>query len=116
MVEEGYEPAVQYATEDEARAAAETLVLRGIGASWEEADEPPAEGMPAGYFVVVADGEATRAREVLGVPEPEPSAEALAARAKRGRPQWLYVGGIFLVAMIVIPVIAFYVSFKLAGG
>lgn len=114
MVEQGYEPAVQFATEEEARTAVEMLLLRGLGATYEPADAPAAAGLPIGFYVVVAEGEAPRARQILEVPEPEP--EPGDPQARKKVPQWVYVVLVFGVAMIVVPLIAFYVSFKLAGG
>jgi hypothetical protein len=111
MPSEGYETAAWYEIEPDARAAAETLTLRGVGATWE-----PSGADPPGYHLVVVEGDAVRARAILGVAEPEPDAAAMVERRRRERPQWLYALLIVLGALVVIPLVAFYFSYKLAGG
>jgi hypothetical protein len=111
MTSEGYERAATYGTEPEVRAAVETLTMRGIGATW----EPSGDG-PSAYHLVVVEGAAVRARAVLGVAEPEPDAAGMVERRWRERPQWLYAVFIVLGALVVIPLVAFYLSYKLAGG
>jgi hypothetical protein len=109
--DDAYESAAELPTEAEARAAVETLLLGGVGATYR-----PAIIAPARFEVVVVAGTARRAREILGLPEPEPDAELVVDQLRRQRPQWLYIVGIFLVALVVIPLVAFYATFKLAGG
>lgn len=96
--------ATRCATVAEAEQAVEALVVAGIGA------------LASGTAVLVVPDDRRRAREVLGLPddEPGPPPEELARRAKRR--QVLLVLAIFAVAMVVIPLVAGFVSYKLAGG
>jgi hypothetical protein len=101
-----YEVAARFATEDEAHAAVETLILRGLGAM-----AKPCPDGEAGFDVLVVPGETPHAAEILGLPvedAPEPR--------RGGRRQVLSVLAIFGVALVVLPVVAFFVSFKLSGG
>ena len=101
-----YEVAARYATQDDARRAVETLILRGLGAMSE-----PDEDAGAGFAVLVVPGQTAQAAEILGLPvehPPEPP--------RRGRPQLLWVLVIFGAALIILPALAFFVSFKLSGG
>lgn len=92
------------ATVAEAEQAVEALVVAGIGA------------LASGTAVLVVPDDRRRAREVLGLPddEPGPPPEELARLARRR--QVLLVLAIFAVAMVVIPLVAGFVSYKLAGG
>ena len=98
--------AARYDTEEEARRAVETLILRGVGAMSEQRDEP---GPP--HVVLVVPGETRHASEILGLPdlgEPEPEPVR--------RPQLVWILAIFGAALIILPLLAFFLSFKLAGG
>jgi hypothetical protein len=71
----------------------------------------PDEDAGAGFAVLVVPGQTSHAAEILGLPvehPPEPP--------RKGRPQVLWVLVIFGVALIVLPLLAFFVSFKLSGG
>lgn len=103
---DGYEVVARYHVEDEANHAVEDLLLRGVGAMVER---QPHE---APFALLVVDGAGDRAREVLGLPA---VASDEPPRTK-DRSQWLWVLLIFVAAMIVLPVIAFFVSYKLSGG
>lgn len=98
--------AARYDTAEQAREAAETLILRGIGAMTE------VEGGPEGsHAVMVVPAQTGKAREILGLAdETEPAPEPPKRR------QLAYVLAIFGVALIVLPLLAFFVSYKLAGG
>jgi hypothetical protein len=101
-----YEVAARFATEDEARDAVETLILRGLGAM-----AAPGRGGEPGFEVLVVPGETGHAAEILGLPVDETPAPR-----RGGRRQFLSVLAIFGVAIVVLPVVAFFVSFKLSGG
>jgi hypothetical protein len=101
-----FEVVARYQVDDEARQAVETLTLRGIGAMSERQDHPQAP-----FAVLVVPGETSRAREVLGLPQAA-SADPVPSR----RPQLIWVLAVFVAALIILPVIAFFVSFKLSGG
>lgn len=98
--------AARFATEDEARQAVERLTLRGIGALSERGDD--ANGP---FAVLVVPGETHRACEVLGIAADRP-AEPPPSR----RPQLLWVLVVFGAALIILPALAFLLSFKLSGG
>jgi hypothetical protein len=100
-----FEVAATYGTEREARDAAATLLLKGMGAATEPADDGD------GFCVMVVPGHAAHAAEILGV-----RAEPVAEPEPAGRSQVVPVLLIFGAAMIILPLIAFFVSFKLSGG
>jgi len=87
-----------------AERAVATLVEAGIGA------------VAVGEAVLVVPGDRRRAREVLGLPDdqPGPPPEELARLARRRQAMLVLV--IFAVAMVVIPLIAGVVTYKLSGG
>jgi hypothetical protein len=90
-----------------AHGAAAALVEHGIGAVLDDGS-PPRTGL------AVLPSEAPRARELLGLAEPEaPTGEVDLRTASRS---WLVPVLIFAVALVLVPLIAFFVSFKLAGG
>jgi len=116
--------------EDAARPVVESLLLAGVGPSLREVAD--------GVAVCVVAGEGERARRVLGLDAPvdpsavlgalavSPSAAGSAARrsaAGAAAPADVPAGwstmriiALFVLALMVIPVIAFYVSFRVAGG
>lgn len=106
-----YDAIARFATEDEARRAVETLVEQGIGATWEPTPVPDPETGLSTFTLLVVPGDGSRARELLGLPPVEGDEPP-----SRRLPQWAYVVAIFVAALIIIPTIAFFVSFKLAGG
>lgn len=104
---------VRYETEDEATSAVKVLTRRGIGALVER--ESKADG-EAGFEVLVVLGDMERACETLGVDAPESLSEDLAALSRRRFPDWVLVLIIFIAAMIILPLAAYFLSYKLSGG
>jgi len=92
---------------DTANRTAATLVEHGMGAVL-EAGDPPRTG------VAVLGSDAARARQVLGLVEPDDTAEEVELRTMSR--SWLIPALIFAAAFVLVPLIAFFVSFKLAGG
>jgi hypothetical protein len=93
---------------DEARRAAEKLVMRGVGVVTEPRDEPD-----PGFAILVVPEVSPQAAEILGLsPERVATTEALPPR----RPQLLMILAVFGVALVVLPLLAFFLSFKLSGG
>lgn len=116
---------------DEARPLIESLLLAGLGPSLRDG--------PTGTEITVVTGQGGRARQVLGLPgaASEPPG---GARSKPGPGGVRSPGGegpgiaptsaldairrsstvralvIFAIALVVIPTVAFFVSYKLAGG
>jgi hypothetical protein len=98
--------AARYDTEEDARRAVETLLLRGVGAMSEHR-----EGGGPSHVVLVVPEETRHASEILGLPDPgEPDVPP--AR----RPQLVWILAVFGAALIILPLLAFLLSFKLAGG
>lgn len=97
-----------------ARSTAARLVEAGIGATVDVA--PPAadaagEGPPVEHWVVqVLPEDHVRACELLGLPAPEPDPEDERAE----RPPWRTILMIWLVAMILFPALAFWLTVQLA--
>jgi hypothetical protein len=99
----------QYPTAEAAQTQAAFLVERGVGATVET---DPGSGQPA---LAVLDDDAERAREVLGlalVERHDPSETELVS-ANRA---WLIPVVLIGLALLVVPIIAFFVAFKVAGG
>src|SRR5512147_1071152 len=95
----GYEVVARYRAEADANQAVEDLVLRGTGAIVErQAHEAP-------FALLVVNGQADRAREVLGLP---PVTGLDVPIEKPARPQMFWVIVIFLAALIILPLIGFY--------
>ena len=96
----------------DANRAASLLVERGVGAVLDES-APPRVG------VTVLPIDAARAREVLSLPEaettPEDEEQDLQDLRAVGR-TWLVPVLIFAVALVTIPLIAFFIAFKSSGG
>jgi hypothetical protein len=103
----GYEIVARYHVEDDAKAAAETLLLGGLGAIVETQTDHQ-----AAFTLVVVPDDADRARALLGLP-PVDKAEPLRPPAKSNL---FWIGAIFIAAMVILPAIAFFVSFKISGG
>jgi len=92
---------------DDANRAAASLVEHGVGAVLEQGS-PPRTG------VAVLVGDASRARQVLGL---EAEAETFESdELKEMSRTWLIPVLIFAVAIVVVPLVAFLLSFKLSGG
>ena len=115
------------ADHDDARPLVESLLLAGLG--------PSVRDTPHGVEVTVVAGQGRRAREVLGLAEEDPAPPAPAPRRSLVNPFGPGPGAapsgdapvadrsstaralvIFAVALVVIPAVAFYISFKVAGG
>ncbi|WP_208026952.1 hypothetical protein [Rhabdothermincola sediminis] len=107
-----YDAIARFVTEREARRAVESLVGHGIGATWEPTPVPDPDTGRQTFTLLVVPGDGSRAREILGLPPV--AGEQVTGRRKL--PQWAYVVGIFVAALIILPTIAFFVSYKLAGG
>lgn len=125
---------VRFDSQDEAAAAAKLLTRQGIGSlvetgSVSEATSGPAPGPveqdrdqagpasgEASYSVLVVLDDLARACETLGVEPPEGLDEELAQRRRRRFPDWVYVVAIFVVALITLPLVAYFVAFKASGG
>ena len=108
-----YEVIARYTSEAELCAAIEHLTLAGIGTRSEEGTVPdPALGQVV-HSLCVVPGDGNRARGVLGLAAmPDEPGTATGRRF----PDWVYLLAIFLAAAIIVPAIAFFVTFKLSGG
>ncbi len=117
--EEGvFTVANEYVSEAEANDGARSLVEHGIGAEVSPipADELPEDGPSAGYQVRVLAHEQIRAQEVLGLIEPEdrPEANPVEFVPPPKRPlAWKQILVIWLIAMIVLPVVAFLLTYEI---
>jgi hypothetical protein len=105
-----------YESADVAQARASSLVERGLGATIEPAD--PGSGGPNGasWALRVLPDDATRAREVLGLPEvslDEADEDEELTQSVRSVLIPVLLG---IVVLVVVPLVAFFVSFKLSGG
>jgi hypothetical protein len=114
--DQSFEIAARYESDDEAREAVEALTLGGVGATWESRATPDAADTGGEFAVLVVPGEAVRAREILGFAAAPDGAGPSAAQKEDRRKQLFWVLLVFGLAMIVVPAIAFFVSFKLSGG
>lgn len=103
---------VEGIVEDVARAGAVALLEAGIGAETDTG--------PEGWSLRVLAVDAPRAVEILGLPVPEADSEGAALlrppESKKERPPWVRIAVIFVVAIIVIPLGAYYFTFKVTGG
>lgn len=124
----------RFDSQDEAAAAAKLLTRHGIGSLVEtghvsestsgpapgpveqDRDETGPVGGEASYSVLVVLDDLARACEMLGVEPPEGLDEELAQRRRRRFPDWVYVVAIFVVALITLPLVAYFVAFKASGG
>jgi hypothetical protein len=105
---DGFEIVARFHDDAGAEAAAEQLVLRGVGAMVERRPDHEAE-----LVVLVVAGEAGRARDILGLAAPDAD-DRLIERPAKTNAFWIAI--VFIAGMILLPLVAFYVSFKLAGG
>jgi len=102
----------RHTVESDARARAASLVSQGIGA---EVDRQ-ADAFPQGAYVVsVLATDARRARQVLGLEEQTDHDMDEAELTRSVRP-WLIPALIIAAAFIIVPIAAFYITFKLQGG
>lgn len=132
-------PVVGYPTEDDASAAIKELVVHGIGATIREieprvrpdapplgaaeppsmAPEPPVADDPdveLRFEVMVVEGDRFRALEILGIVDERALEEASVERARRTAPSLKVLIPVLLGAFILLPAIAFYLSYKASGG
>jgi hypothetical protein len=91
---------------EDAHRAASALVENGVGAVLDQ--NSPRTGL------AVLTSDSGRARQVLGLAEPKTVADELELKATNR--SLLVPVLICCVAMVVVPLVAFFVSFKLAGG
>jgi hypothetical protein len=97
-----------YPTQGAARQFAASLVEHGVGATIETGSDR--------FGVAVLEADIPRARELLGLaddPGAEPETEADLAHANRA---WLIPVLVAAAVLVIVPLTAFFVSFKLSGG
>jgi hypothetical protein len=99
----------RYETRQAADGQASFLVERGVGAAVVLDDGNGSFGL------AVLDEDASRAREIIGLVEPEPNEPSEVELIGAARP-WLIPVLLIGVAMFVIPVVSFLIAFKLSGG
>lgn len=136
----GFVVVTRFTSEDDANAAARTLVENGVGAFVEDASPPappPAEAgpvnalaaepatdaawpaapvteLPGRYAVSVLASDLVRACSVLDLPVPDYAAPVDdTAKAKRSDLKKMLI--IWAIAMVVIPVAAFYLTYFLTS-
>ncbi len=115
-----------YASEAEARTAAATLIERGVGADVETEPasiELAGEGIDsqvthdgARYGVAVLADHDRRAREILGLPDAETVLGDRDDEITRTVRSMLIPVLVAAAVLIVVPLLAFYITFKLSGG
>jgi len=106
-----------YATEEEAVEQARLLVEHGIGASVAEARAGKEPASPnAAFRLEVLPIDVPRAERVLGFVEPDPDYDpADPPRLEKGPTPWKALLLIWLAAMIVVPVLAFLLTWQLSS-
>jgi hypothetical protein len=103
-----------YPEEGRARDLARQLVGQGIGATVEPGPDP---GAAPTWGVAVLAADQTRAREVLGLPEPARTDGVGEGDELRSGARQLWLPVLLAVgALVLVPLVAFFVSFKLSGG
>jgi len=102
----------RHAVEDDARARAASLVSQGIGA---EVDGPTDASPTGAYAVAVLPADAERARQVLGL-APVVDDDLDEAQLTSSVRTWLIPVLLLAAAFVIVPIAAFYVTFKLQGG
>jgi hypothetical protein len=108
----------EFATEEGARKVGAELVERGIGAEVEPvpAAELDDDGPRAAYRVLVLEHQLVRAQEVLGLVEPEdrpPANPEEPMEPVKGETNWKAVVLIWLAALILLPAVAFFVTYTI---
>jgi len=116
--DEALVPVEDFDTEAMANTAGAELVSHGIGAAVEAipADELEDGESQEGYRVLVLEHEAKRAREVLGLVEPEERPPANPEEPMKPLPRdtnWKMVLLIWFAALIIIPAAGFFISYWL---
>ncbi len=100
--------------EADARARAATLVTHGIGAAVDHPDDASPEGA---YAVTVLPNDALRARQILGVePPPDDEEDWDADELVRSSRPWLIPVLVLAAVFVVVPLAAFFITYKLQGG
>lgn len=102
MSSEALQAVTTYAAEDEARDAALRLVERGIGAT-------VVGSGPGVWELQVLPGDAQRACELLEVEQPEAP-----LAPPRSAPPWRMLVVIWLLALLTLPLLAFWITVSLA--
>lgn len=113
-----------YESVDLAQANASSLVAHGLGATVEPSDEPPVErsveppdaGGGGQWALRVLADDAVRARELLGLPEVARDQTDEGEELTRSVRSVLIPVLVGLSVLIIVPLVAFFVSFKLSGG
>lgn len=105
----GFEIVSRHEAEDAARDAAGLLVGRGIGATVAEHEPPEGEADAGRWCVEVLPEDHGRACEVLGLEVPEPEEPEKPPMAP-----WKIMALVWLAAMIILPVLAFWLTVNLA--
>ena len=100
---------VNYDTEADANANAASLVEHGLGAAVEANDD-------GGWAVTVLPADRARAAELLGLPGPEDATADDSEELTRSVRSMLVPVLVGIAVLILVPLIAFFVSFKLSGG
>ncbi len=108
-----FDTVAEFPTDVEARQAVETLTLEGVGATWEPVGAIDGVTAPSSFRVLVVPVDLAKASRVLGLAEPD---ELDDEDDEPLIPEWAYVVAIFGAALVIIPLIAFFVSYKLSGG
>ncbi len=99
-----------YESPDEAKSNAASLVQQGLGAAVEAAGDGQ-------WTVTVLPGDRSRARELLGIPEtPGEAGDDDSDELTRSVRTMLVPVLVGIMVLILVPLIAFFVSFKLSGG
>jgi len=115
-----------FATEAEARAAARQLLERGVAADVQTEPAPAelaAEGIDsqvshdgARHGLAVQAADDVRARQLLGLPDVEPEAGDETDEMTRTVRNVLVPVLVAIVVLITVPLLAFFITFKLSGG
>lgn len=115
MADDDFEEAAAFASEDEARQAAATLIESGIASSVEVVTytDPETEIEVTAYQLNVLGIQKRRAQEVLEIIEPAhvPTGDDdHAPKLEKGNTSWKAVALIWLIAMITLPAAAFFLT------
>ena len=105
-----------YRAPEAADQAAKTLVAEGIGSVVDPIADPPADGTDRSIGVAVVAVDVDRARRVLGIEPPDDSDEPDAEQLRREGRSMLIPVLLIGLAMVLIPLVAFFISFKASGG
>lgn len=139
MDEPDYTRVAGFASQRQAVAAAQELIVGGIGSTIEAAPltpepsltpepQPPSPAFRPGaevepgpvesegqrFWVLVVPGDRARACELLGLVDDVAATDL--DRVRAGVPPMRYLVVAALVAFVAIPLLAFFITFKLAGG